>query len=67
MTQTPVDLSEDAVDPDPLRQFAAWFADARKAGEPLPEAMTLATATRDGGPSARMVSPSALVAAFALP
>jgi pyridoxamine 5'-phosphate oxidase len=51
----PAALSEDAVDPDPFKQFAAWFADAGTAGEVLPEAMTLATATRDGRPSARMV------------
>lgn len=55
MSDDPAALSEDTVDPDPLKQFAAWFADARRAGEALPEAMTLATATRDGRPSARMV------------
>lgn len=48
-------LSETSVDPGPLRQFAAWFAEAQTAGELLPEAMTLATATLDGQPSARMV------------
>jgi pyridoxamine 5'-phosphate oxidase len=48
-------LSETSVDPDPLRQFATWFSEARASGEELPEAMTLATATADGQPSARMV------------
>ena len=48
-------LHERDVDPDPLRQFAAWFADARAAGIRAPEAMALATATRDGHPSARIV------------
>ena len=48
-------LAEDRVDADPLKQFAAWFADAVAAGEILPEAMTLATSTRSGEPSARMV------------
>ncbi len=43
------------LDPDPLRQFERWFADARNAGIPLAEAMALATATPDGVPSARMV------------
>lgn len=43
------------LDPDPLRQFERWFAAAREAGLPVPEAMALATATRDGRPSARMV------------
>lgn len=32
-----------------------WFAAAREAGVREPEAMTLATASSDGGPSARMV------------
>jgi pyridoxamine 5'-phosphate oxidase len=36
-------------------QFAAWMKDAIAAGEILPEAMTLATSTRAGEPSARMV------------
>ena len=40
---------------DPFALFRKWFRDARKAGEPLPEAMALATATRDGRPSVRMV------------
>ncbi len=48
-------LAEDTVDADPLKQFAAWFADAVAAGEILPEAMTLATSTRSGEPSGRMV------------
>jgi pyridoxamine 5'-phosphate oxidase len=40
---------------DPFALFDTWFADA-KAGEPNdPNAMTLATATPDGRPSARMV------------
>jgi pyridoxamine 5'-phosphate oxidase len=43
------------VDADPLKQLAAWFKDAVAAGEILPEAMTLATSTRSGEPSARMV------------
>ena len=45
----------DALDPDPVAQFDAWFAEAVAAGVPSPEAMTLATATPDGVPSARMV------------
>ena len=43
------------LEPDPLRQFQRWFAAARDAGMPAPEAMALATATPDGRPSARMV------------
>ena len=48
-------MSEDAVDPDPINQFNAWFNDAVAAGEILPESMTVATSTRSGEPSARMV------------
>jgi pyridoxamine 5'-phosphate oxidase len=40
---------------DPLVQFALWFEEARDGDLELPEAMTLATATADGTPSARMV------------
>ena len=40
---------------DPFALFEAWFRAATKAGTPLPEAMALATATRKGRPSVRMV------------
>jgi len=40
---------------DPFVLFRQWFRDAVQAGEPLPEAMALATATRDGRPSVRVV------------
>ena len=48
-------LDEATVDRDPIRQFAAWYDAAVAAGLPEPEAMTLATATPDGRPSARVV------------
>src|SRR4051812_50044242 len=48
-------LLERDADPDPLRMFQAWFAEARDTGMELPEAVALATATPDGAPSARMV------------
>lgn len=48
-------LSEADVDPDPIRQFERWFGDAVAADVLEPNAMTLATATRDGAPSARVV------------
>lgn len=48
-------LSEDDVERDPLRQFARWFEEATAAGEAEPNAMTLATSTADGRPSARVV------------
>ncbi len=38
---------------DPIALFAAWFAEAKAA--PMPEAMALATASRDLMPSVRMV------------
>jgi pyridoxamine 5'-phosphate oxidase len=40
---------------DPIRQFDAWHAEARKAGIPLAEACAVASASPDGRPSARMV------------
>jgi pyridoxamine 5'-phosphate oxidase len=48
-------LSERDVDADPIRQFERWFAEAQAAGVPDANAMTLATATPDGAPSARVV------------
>jgi pyridoxamine 5'-phosphate oxidase len=48
-------LDEAEVDPDPLRQFAAWFEEAGAAGMRAPEAMALASAAADGRPSVRMV------------
>ena len=48
-------LDEKTIDRDPIKQFQLWFNDAFAAGLPMPEAMTLATATPDGKPSARMV------------
>lgn len=56
MTTTLIEgLDEKRIDRDPIRQFQIWFNDAIAAKLPLPEAMTLATATPDGKPSARMV------------
>ena len=40
---------------DPLRQLSAWLDAARAAGQPMPEAMTIASATSDAVPSARLV------------
>lgn len=48
-------LSEEDVDRDPIAQFITWLDEAIKAGEHEPNAMTLATCTGDGAPSARMV------------
>jgi pyridoxamine 5'-phosphate oxidase len=43
------------LDADPLRQLSAWLDAARTAGQPMPDAMTIASATSDGTPSARLV------------
>jgi pyridoxamine 5'-phosphate oxidase len=48
-------LAQDELEHDPLEQFAAWFDEARGRGAVEPDAMALATATRDGEPSVRMV------------
>jgi pyridoxamine 5'-phosphate oxidase len=40
---------------DPFDQFAAWFADAKRAEPNDPEAMTLATVAPDGSPSLRVL------------
>jgi len=47
-------LLEGDLDPDPLRAFAAWYADAAANGVRMPEAVAVATATPAGAPSARM-------------
>lgn len=46
-------LTEKEVAADPISQFAKWFAEALDGGLYEPNAMTLATATHDGKPSAR--------------
>lgn len=48
-------LEESALDPDPLEQLRRWVDQAVAAELPLPNAMTLATATADGQPSCRIV------------
>ena len=48
-------LSEDEVNPNPFKQFTVWFNQALSAQLPEPNAMTVATATPDGQPSARIV------------
>ena len=47
-------MLREQLDPDPLRQFAAWYAEAAEVVE-TPETMVLATATRAGAPSVRAV------------
>ncbi len=48
-------LTEDNIAKNPIEQFEKWFNNAIAAEIDLPDAMTLATATPEGIPSARMV------------
>ena len=48
-------LNENDVDTNPMRQFDKWFNEAINSKVHEPNAMTLATATTDGRPSARIV------------
>lgn len=48
-------LSEADLDSNPIQQFNLWFEQALAADLIEPNAMTLATATTDGKPSARIV------------
>jgi pyridoxamine 5'-phosphate oxidase len=48
-------VSQETLGPDPLVIFEAWFAEAHAADARFADAMTLATATPDGRPSARTV------------
>jgi pyridoxamine 5'-phosphate oxidase len=49
------DLDENRIERDPIKQFQRWFGDAFEAKLPMPDAMSLATVTPDGRPTARMV------------
>ena len=51
----PDTLSEKSAAADPIAQFANWYERARESIKPLPEAVALATASRAGHPSVRMV------------
>ena len=48
-------LNETDASPDPIAQFRRWFDEALAADLHEPNAMTLASATLDGRPSARVV------------
>ncbi len=61
MLQSPESASSDRpllekdVASDPLTQFDVWYTDAVNSGVAMPHAMVLATATKDGHPSGRVV------------
>jgi len=48
-------LNKSDVDRNPIKQFAKWYEEAAAFGIAETDAMTLATATKDGRPSARIV------------
>jgi pyridoxamine 5'-phosphate oxidase len=48
-------LPEATADRDPIELFGEWFEQAKESGIILPESASLATASRDGVPSSRMV------------
>ena len=48
-------LSEETTKGDPIKQFELWFNEAVESEQFEPNAMTLATSTYDGRPSARIV------------
>ena len=48
-------LTEKDLARDPFRQFDKWFGEAEAAKLPEPNAMVLATASRDGRPAARVM------------
>jgi pyridoxamine 5'-phosphate oxidase len=57
MTETPFPLTKESVDANPIRQFQKWHDAVRASGVSEQDviSMTLATATNDGRPSARIV------------
>ena len=58
MPRVPADrppLREDRVEREPYSQFSKWYEEAQAVERPLPHAVALATATRSGHPSLRMV------------
>ncbi len=54
-TYTKFELLESEINPDPIAQFKLWYQEAKESTIVEANAMTLATATPDGKPSARVV------------
>jgi len=48
-------VTQETLGSDPLAVFESWYGEALSSAAPAADAMTLATATRDGRPSARTV------------
>lgn len=55
MTEQNNFLSKDNINKNPFEQFSTWYKSAIDAGFVHPDAMTLATADKNGKPSARIV------------
>jgi pyridoxamine 5'-phosphate oxidase len=55
MTEQFPAFSKASADPNPIQQFTHWYEEAVAAGVDETDAMTLATATSSGNPSARIV------------
>lgn len=55
MSNNSQSLDETSVAHDPIAQFGEWYERALAVEKPLPHAVALATASRSGRPSARMV------------
>src|SRR5260221_13865043 len=49
------DVAARAPGPEPLSVLNAWYQESLSRRDPIPDAMTLATASKDGRPSARVV------------
>tara|TARA_X000000368_G_C23040854_1_gene716817 strand:+ start:1032 stop:1631 length:600 start_codon:yes stop_codon:yes gene_type:complete len=48
-------LTEKNINPNPFKQFDIWFEEAKKIGLKDPNAMNVASSSKDGIPSSRMV------------
>ena len=48
-------LTEENINKNPFKQFEIWFEEAKKIGLKDPNAMNVASATKSGIPSSRMV------------
>src|ERR1700716_2098927 len=55
MTDTPHPPTKENVDGNPISQFKIWYDEVLAKEMPDANAMTLATASKDGRPSARIV------------
>ncbi|MCH8902699.1 MAG: pyridoxamine 5'-phosphate oxidase [Bacteroidetes bacterium] len=49
------ELHKSDLDPNPIVQFNSWLQEAADEGIKMPERMNLATSTKDGNPSSRMM------------